>query len=462
VTEPDLLTPLELQAPGRLLARVARSTGKVRRGAGAARQDVNVSVAGGRRVEIKGVYHHRGLPRLVHVEAFRQLNLLRIRAELHRRNVVESMLAVPDKGNLWDVSSLAIDAGPALRDCDFAPIRDALSRGETVCAVRLPGFADLLSRRTQPGVTFAREFADRVRVIACPEHRPFMIHSDIRDYGLDPQHWRAIRKQAGADRGDAVIVVWGLEPDMATAAREILIRARDALAGVPSETRQAFRDGTNGFERILPGPDRMYPDTDTPPLPIPDSLVEKIRLNARETPWHREQRYEVLGLPFDAARRLAASAWADLFDALAPREPGVARRVAGALGRRLPWHLRNGTIASVPEPPRLEPLVRAITAGEIRLEALDRALDALLTHPDDPPAAVLERFRRRDDDERELDDALATVARAAAALDGRSWETRVRWAMGPLMRVFLGRLDPNVVRERIERELSMAGAGRVA
>jgi len=462
VTEPDLLTPLELQAAGRLLARVARSTGKVRRGAGAARQDVNVSVAGGRRVEIKGVDNHRGLPRLVHVEAFRQLDLLRIRAELDRRGVVPSMLDVPEKGPLWEVSSLAIDAGPALRDCDFAPIRDALARGETVCAVRLPGFADLLSRRTQPGVTFAREFADRVRVIACPEHRPFMIHSDIRDYGLDAQHWRAIRKQAGAEKGDALVVVWGLEADMATAAREVIIRARDALAGVPSETRQAFRDGTNGFERILPGPDRMYPDTDTPPLPIPDSLVERIRVEARETPWARESRYEALGLsPLDA-RRLAASPWADLFDALAPRSGSVARRVAGALGRRLPWHLRCRHIDALPEEDTLLPLVRALEAGDIRLEATDRAVDALLTSNGEPVDRVLDRFRRRDGDDGELRASLAAVARVAAALDGRSHETRMRWAMGRLMGEFLGRLDPAFVREHIERELSVLSRGRVA
>ncbi len=62
VTEPEFLTPHELQAGGRLLAQLARATGKVRRGPGAARQDVNVSVAGGRRVEIKGVHHHEASP----------------------------------------------------------------------------------------------------------------------------------------------------------------------------------------------------------------------------------------------------------------------------------------------------------------------------------------------------------------------------------------------------------------
>jgi len=461
VTEPDLLTPLELQAAGWLLAQVSRSTGKVRRGPGAARQDVNVSIAGGRRVEIKGVDNYRGLPQMVHIEAFRQLNLLRIKAELERRGVTGSMFAVPDRGLPWDVSPLVVEGGTVLRDCDFAPIRDALSRGETVCAVRVSGFAGLLSHRTQPGVTLAREFADRVRVIACPEHRPFMIHSDIEDYGLDPRQWRALRKQAGAETGDAMVVVWGHEQDAATAAREILIRAQDALGGVPSETRQRFRDGTNGFERILPGADRMYPDTDTPPLPISDSVVDQIRANASETPWEREQRYEALGLTFPAARQLVAASWADLYDGLDPQDSATAWRLAGSLAKRIPYHLRSGTLETLPDRLRLEPLVRAIEAGEIRSEAMDRILDELLTRPEVPTTELLDRYRQRPGDEEELSVGLEEVVQRAASLPGRSVNTLVRWGMGTLMRRFLGRLDPNQVRERLELELTAVAQGSV-
>ena len=95
VTEPDLLTPLDVKRGAELLARVAQASGHARRGPGAARQDVNVSIAGGRRVEIKGVWSHKVLPSLVHTEAFRQLNLLRIRAELLRRGVALGVEADP-------------------------------------------------------------------------------------------------------------------------------------------------------------------------------------------------------------------------------------------------------------------------------------------------------------------------------------------------------------------------------
>jgi len=132
VTEPELLTPAEVQAAGRLLSRVVQATGKVRRGPGAARQDVNVSVAGGRRIELKGVDNHRGLPQLVHIEAFRQLNLLRVRAELRRRGVTAEMLACPEKSLAWENSPNVVDAS-RLSPC--------ACRGSVGCSTTAPSRA---------------------------------------------------------------------------------------------------------------------------------------------------------------------------------------------------------------------------------------------------------------------------------------------------------------------------------
>ena len=82
VTGPDLRTPEEVEEAILCIGRVCRSTGHVRVGMGASRQDVNVSVAGGRRVEIKGVPKAGLAPALVHGEAVRQVNLLKLRDEL--------------------------------------------------------------------------------------------------------------------------------------------------------------------------------------------------------------------------------------------------------------------------------------------------------------------------------------------------------------------------------------------
>jgi glutamyl-tRNA(Gln) amidotransferase subunit E len=456
VTEPDLVTPFELQAGGHLLAHVVQATDKVRRGPGAARQDVNVSIAGGRRVELKGVDQHQGLPRLVHVEAFRQLNLLRIKAELEKRGVTADMLRVADEDLPWESSANTADAGRLLKYCDYAPLRDALERDEKVIAVRLAGFGGLLSHRTQPGATFAGELSDRVRVIACPEHRPFSIHSDLRDYGLSPRQWRNLEKRLKAETGDAVVVLWASEQDAATAVREIFIRAREALAGVPAETRQAFSDGTSGFERILPGPDRMYPDTDTPPVPIADEIVAEIQSNPPETPWDRRRRYESMGLDTPSAWRMSRAPWADLFDALEVKQPQTARRLAAALEKRIPYHFRRSGLQDLPDAKRLQPMVDAVDSGKIRLEAMERILDKLLVTPSVSVDDALEPFRPRGDDQEELNTKLEDVGARADRVAGQPHEAAMRWAMGEVMPAFLGRLEPRTIEQRLKEVLGAA------
>lgn len=453
VTEPELSTPDEVQAAARLLASVARCTGKVRRGPGAARQDVNVSVAGGRRVELKGVDRHKNLPLLVHNEAFRQLNLLRIRAELQRRGIEGSTLSLPATGLPWEISPLIVASPPALRRCGYAPISDA----DAVCALRLPRFAGILSRPTQPGVTFAREFADRVRVIACVESRPYMLHSDLADYGLASFEWSALRKQIGAGARDAIVVVWGKEEDVATAAREVFLRAAEGLDGVPAETRQVFRDGTNGFERVLPGPDRMYPDTDTPPLPIRDEQVLALKSRIPERPWERERRYEELGLGAGAAARLAVAPWAGLFDELGPAPGVVARRLAAALEKRLPYHRRRSGLEGLPPAGRLVPLVRALNDGNFRIEALEAALDALVCSDGTDAGAILKRYTPRSGDEAAIEARVSEVRRQAGAVAGKPLEVALRWSMGRVMPEFLGRVDPRTLRGRLAESLDATG-----
>ncbi len=448
VTEPDLLTPLDVMAGGRLLASMVRSTGLVRRGPGAARQDVNVSVAGGRRVEIKGVCQHRVLPRLVHVEAFRQLNLLRIRAELLGRGQRPDALSIPLAVDAWDFN-LAADVSSLIPGAAPQPLTAALARGERAVAVRLPGTRGLLTHPTQPGLPFAAELAERVRVIACLSSRPFLVHSEMSDSGLAELTWREFGRALGAESDDSIVLVWGPDDDVDTAVREVLDRTAEAFVGVPSETRQARPDGTTGFERILPGAERMYPDTDTPPLPIPSAWVDGIDEQLPERPWTRIDRYRRFGLSTDAATALATAPWADLFDELAPQQSTTAKRLAFALAKRLVHFFRSAGHRQLPPAAELRPLVEATDAGRIRGEAFERLFDAALRAVD-PAAAVA------------IVEATAKAPSGAACLveltenPGRLHSqrdlddaARLRYAMGQVMPEVLGRADPELVRQQI-------------
>lgn len=457
VTEPDLLTPLDVAAGGRLIASVAHASGKVARGGGAARQDVNVSIAGSRRVELKGVDQHRGLPLLVHIEAFRHLNLLRLRDKLQRRGVTAQMLQVSGEEPAWEGPGV-IDAGAVVRPGAPLPIIEALDRGHVVVAVRLPGFGGLICHRTQPGKTFRDEISDRLRVIACLTGRPYMTTSDDLHPMLSDAVFKQLGRELGATKDDAIVVAWGPPVDATTAAEEILTRASDALVGVPSETRQAMPDGTTGFERLLPGPERMYPDTDTPPFPIVDQWLETIDSRLAELPWDREDRYLQQGLSPRMAKLLSDAPWSDLFDALDAQTEVTRRRLATALECRLVHYWRQTGERVVPDVAQLRPLIVAVDTGTLRAEAFAAVFDTLLeVSPDQAQATVDEFLSLRI----EVEAVVAKAAAAPPAFAPGTTEAHHRWALGIAMRDALGHADPADVARRLQSALpSTPGASR--
>ncbi len=107
VTAPELMNPQELKEACDHIRFLNRSTGKVRTGIGAGREDVNVSCKGGTRVEIKGVAHTKWIPELSHNEAFRQWALLHIREELLKRCKKENwkMISMELNTNDFPISS---------------------------------------------------------------------------------------------------------------------------------------------------------------------------------------------------------------------------------------------------------------------------------------------------------------------------------------------------------------------
>lgn len=265
VTHPELLTPQEVAEAAHYLRFLVRSTGDVLTGIGASRQDVNVSCEGGTRVEIKGVAHIKWIPELTHVEAYRQWALLAIREKLKKR--------IGDT-DTWE---------PVVKELDYFKltsnpyyIEKAKKQNKKLVAVNLPKFKGILSHFTQPGKMFSTEISDRLKVIACLE-QPNMITSELPRPEFFFADGEYIRNELKATDEDAQIVFWTSDYDYKTAVETVEERCRMAFEGVPNETRKSMPDGTTLFERVLPGADRMYPDTDSAPIAITEKWVAEIR-----------------------------------------------------------------------------------------------------------------------------------------------------------------------------------------
>jgi glutamyl-tRNA(Gln) amidotransferase subunit E len=304
ITYHDMKTPQEAQEVNEELGRLLKASGKVRRGIGSVRQDVNVSIDGGTRVEIKGVMKTGYVHDLTYIEALRQKALLDIRAELQARGVMRKSLVIAKH----DVSSELVST-------ESPVLREALSGGSVIKCAKIEGFAGLLMKQLQPGRTFADEIAGRIRVIACLDKMPNIFHSDDIDGSeLTEDEWARIKAISSCKLTDAVVVVWGMDADVETALDEIKFRALEAIRGIPNETRQDIGGGVTDFERILPGPDRMYPDTDLPPLAVSEERLERVRQHRPERSYEKEERWRRLGVGDQIIRPLVISDKAEVFD----------------------------------------------------------------------------------------------------------------------------------------------------
>ncbi len=425
VTAPDMRTPHEVAAVGQILRRIVRSTGRMRTGIGAGREDVNVSVTGGTRVEIKGVPRIPRIPRLTYNEAMRQWNLLRLRDELARRGITTAAFAASFE-----------DVTKHLRKTKYMPVETALKSGMVVFGVRLNSFRGLLRWQTQADTYFSQEISDRVRVIACLTVLPNILHSDSPSESLMSSEWVAVKKALGARDEDAVILVWGHSEDARLGAQEIAARTREATIGVPSETRQALRDDTNGFERILPGPDRMYPDTDLPPKKIGADRLAAIRAGLPPLIQTREKWYREIGVPADVVERLSVSPSAGLFEK-AVREWGLNPKTAAVILIQYPKRLRRKGLPPLPgDAPAFEEIFKALKEKCLYREGVLPLLESCLTQ-NRPVRDLLPSLGGNGN-------PAAETLRIAESLRGRRFKNaprRMRRAMGLLMAEWRGRID---------------------
>ncbi|MDV3104438.1 Glu-tRNA(Gln) amidotransferase subunit GatE [Thermococcus waiotapuensis] len=275
-TTPDIHHPEQAKVVAKYIGDALRATRKVKRGLGTIRQDLNVSIRGGARVEIKGVQELDMIPLIIEREVERQVNLLRIRDELRERGVKAEDI----KEEFYDVTEVFQSTGSKI-------IAGAIKNGGKVLAVKLPGFRGLIGREIQPGRRLGTEMADRAR-----KYVKGIFHIDeLPNYGITEKEVNAIIERLSLGEKDAFVLVAAEVETARKALAEVVKRAKEALEGVPEETRRALQDGNTQYMRPLPGKARMYPETDIPPIFLPREYKEKIRANLPELPQERVERF---------------------------------------------------------------------------------------------------------------------------------------------------------------------------
>ena len=433
-TSPCMHTPEEVREMAGYLGMVLRSTGKVKRGLGTIRQDVNISIKGGARIEVKGVQELDLVADVVKREAQRQQNLIMIRDQLVLRGA--SVQPVP-----VDVTTLFAGTGSAI-----------LKKAKMILAVRLNGFSGLVGTEIQPGRRLGTELSDYAKICGVGG----IFHTDeLPAYGITQEEVESLRRTLMTDEKDCIVLVAATPKQAHCAAMQVIKRAGFALDGVPEETRKMLPEGNTAYMRPLPGAARMYPETDVLPVNVGPSTWGGISLPELLTV--RAQRFRTeLALDEGLARQIAFSERLPLF------ERSIAETInptlaASTILMTLKEIQRDGTDISMISDDLFIEVLHAVELGKAAKEAIPEILKMVAKG-----AGSEEAIKKcapavsRD----QLHAIITKIVDERAAFVREKGNAALAPLMGVVMAEVRGSSDGKVVSELLRKEIERVSSSR--
>jgi glutamyl-tRNA(Gln) amidotransferase subunit E len=440
-TAPVLYSPKEAEKVALAIGRILRATGRVKRGLGTIRQDLNVSIPNGALIEIKGVQELELVSKVIEFEVQRQLNLLKIRDELQKRGVNERDL----KEEFMDVTHI-------FKKTKCRVIQKAVSNGKRVLAVILPKFAGLLKTELMPCVRLGTEMADRAHFWG---RVGGIFHTDeLPAYGITDEEIGELREFVKAKREDAVVLVADNLENASDALRAVVERAREALHGVPEETRGPNPDGTTRYMRPRPGAARMYPETDVPPIQISEEYLNTLRSRLPELPERKLERLmREYRLNKKLARQVLDSEYALLFEEIA-RESGVSpTTIAAVLTETMKALRRDGVAIEKIRDEQIKELFSFVGAGKTAKEAIPDILTWLSKHEDASVKDAIESLGLTMLSEAEIAKIIDNLLTEKEQMVKERGKAVLGMLMGLVMRKVRGRANAELVNKVLRRKL---------
>ncbi|CAD6492278.1 MAG: Glutamyl-tRNA(Gln) amidotransferase subunit E [Candidatus Argoarchaeum ethanivorans] len=430
-TAPDIKTPGQARDVAAYIGMLLRSTGRVKRGLGTIRQDVNISTKEGARVEIKGVQELDLLPLILEQEVQRQANLIDIKNELNERGAAID-------GIITDVTDL-------FKNTDSAILKRALDNG-AILAVKLKRFAGIVGREIQPDRRLGTEFSDRAKKSGVGG----IFHTDeLPNYGITKSDVNELKKTLNADEKDCIVIVADRINRARGALESVIIRAQEALVCVPEETRRMLPDGTSAYMRPLPGAARMYPETDVLPVPITQEHLEKIKLPELLT-IKKERFRKQYNLNDELANLISQSENACLFEQIMKAVPGAKPTIViKALHTTIGELQKEGYNTHGITLDHLVDLFNFSAEGNIPNEAIKEVLKAITIHPQASLRDLLTKLRLAGSD---IAGAGILIGKIVKEREEFVKERRLD-AAGPLMGVVMKELRGKVGGQQISQIL---------
>ena len=370
-TAPDIIDPDHAMETARTLGNLLRSTRSVRRGLGSIRQDLNVSIACGDRVEIKGTQDLDWVPRIIRLEMARQIHFYRLSNDLRAADNLPKL--PPNRDDDDDEIEEQVrsfvekkfpfepqDVSDEFATCTSSMIQQNLSSEGSIIGVSLPGLANSIGKKALDNdgsqlPRLGRELAGAAKLAGVAG----IFHSDeLPAYGITDSEVDAVRSKMGLNDEDGFVLCAAPEWQAMLALESVIDRARLAYHRIPKEVRNVIirkgapEDGTTSPMRPLPGSARMYPETDVPVRLIQDKEWERVLSNMPPSAEERLTKLQPLGLSDNQIEALLGGELDDLvhdpFNDGSPLPEGVSAKAWTSL-------ILDRTVNEVAENAELEP-----------------------------------------------------------------------------------------------------------
>lgn len=431
-TDPSMHHPEQVREVAYMIGQVLRST-NVKRGLGTIRQDLNISISEGARVEIKGVQNLDLMSTIVENEVTRQLNLIDIKKELNERNA-EVLEEIHDLDELFENTESKI-----------------LKSAESIKAVVLKGFDGLIGREVQPGRRFGTEIASYAKKRGVSG----IFHSDeLPAYGITQDEVDKVSEFLDIGPEDAFIIVAHDEDIAISALEEVKRRANLGFEGVLEETRKSLDDGNTEYMRPLPTANRMYLETDIPLFKITDEMVEPIKNNLPELPDVKKERIiKEYNLSEDLANQLVKRLEADVFEDILSDVDVNPTPVASLLAYDLREIKREGYDITILTTQHFKDLFQLLADGKIAKDSVTKLATAIIESPKEEVIKIAENNNLTLLSEDEVCEIIANIV----AKNENMVKERQMGAMGPLMGMSMkelkGKADGSLVNKIVKEEI---------
>lgn len=434
-TNPDINSPIEAKQTAKAIGELLRRTGKIKRGLGTIRQDINISIREGARVEIKGVQELELIDEFVQREAERQLNLLEIKKELEKRNITIDSL-----------ETKAIELPSFSNPVNFL-------QNKKIAGIKLSGFNRLIGKEIQLNRRLGTEIADYVRVQTGLKG---IIHSDeaLEKYQFSKTEIETIKKKLSISENDAFVLIAHEDLRKAKQILEeiVLQRAIACLKGVPEETRNALMDGNSEYSRPLAGEARMYPETDIGSIKISKQLLQEIKKTLPMTSEQRIEFYKKNGLSPQLAEKMKLSNYARFFEELL-KKGFNANNSAALLLEGLVHLKREGIDIEVFSDKQLEEIIQATEQGKITREIQLDVLRNWSKKPKNSLNEIISSMNIAMMSEKEVLEIVQKIVSSNSSIIKEKKEQSLSALMGELMKQIKGKADGKKAAQLLKEEM---------